>query len=67
MQKKNAKIRLGDVYPRAQEKYTAKKKKKWGGGFSPRKTDRQTLWKEANRFYYQRYLLGRYNLNGILY
>ena len=32
--KKYAKIRLGDVYPRAQEKYTAKKKKKkkvWGG------------------------------------
>ena len=26
--KKYAKIRLGDVYPRAQEKYTAKKKKK---------------------------------------
>ena len=25
---KNAKIRLGDVYPRAQEKYTEKKKKK---------------------------------------
>ena len=62
--KKYAKIRLGDVYPRAQEKYTAKKKKKkkvWGR-FLP-KEDRQTLWKEANRFYY----LGRSNLNGILY
>ena len=39
--KKNAKIRLGDVYPRAQEKYTAKKKKKMGGRFFP-KEDRQT-------------------------
>lgn len=60
---KNAKIRLGDVYPRAQEKYTEKKKKKkvWGR-FLP-KEDRHTLWKEANRFHY----LGRSNLNGILY
>jgi len=58
---KNAKIILGDVYPRAQEKYTEKKKKVWGR-FLP-KEDRHTLWKEANRFYY----LDRSNLNGILY
>lgn len=38
--KKNAKIRLGDVYPGAQEKYTAKKKKCVGEDFTQgRQTD----------------------------
>ena len=49
--KKYAKIRLGDVYPRAQEKYTAKKKKKkkkCGGGFYPRKTDRHSGKKQTD-------------------
>ena len=45
---KNAKIRLGDVYPRAQEKYTEKKKKKCGGGFYPRKTDTHSGKKQTD-------------------
>ena len=48
--KKNAKIRLGDVYPRAQEKYTAKKKKKNGGEVFPqgRQTDRHSGKKQTD-------------------
>ena len=41
--KKKAKIRLGDVYPRAQEKYTAKKKKKSGGEVFPQGRQTDTL------------------------